>query len=184
MEKIRVPKFYEWVFWHYDGSIFTQYTPEEPDPYTFERQLDEVEMYHYKTSKVKRAGWIAVSMEKAYRVNLKAGYTEVIAKSLPPMIYETHGEFPFITRRLDIRYRGPRAGEHEYYYVMGVGGELVEAGENIPRHFINGNFSIVDQKGAIRNDHTSEVVPVLPPEAADTMPQVIEEIAKHVTEIR
>ena len=179
-ERIRVPKFYEWVFWHYDGAINAQYIPEHPDLDIFEKTIIEVKNYHDDISKVKRAGWVAISIEKAYRINLKANYTEAISKNLPAVIMECHGKFPFITRMLDIRYYGPRQGQHEYYYVMGLmSGDIIEYpqddGKVLIEH-INGMFFVTDMNGNTRFDTTSNVIPALPPENGDTLVRVMEEI--------
>ncbi len=183
--QIRVPKYYEWVFWHYDGTVHTQYVPDHPDPLIFDMQRYEVEDYHRNVSKVKRAGWVAISVQKATYVNMKARYIEAVPSALmnnQPLIIETHGEWPLVKRPLDIRYYGARAGEHEYYYLVGVGGERIEHPQDdgkVNIEFINGRYSIMDKNGAVRNDHTSFVIPPIPPEAADTMPQIVKEIEEH-----
>ena len=185
--QIRISKYYEWVFWFYDGTVMTHYIPDHPDPLIFERQITEAEDYHHSTSKVKRVGWVAISHEKATHVNMKARYIEAIPSGLlknQPLIVETHGEWPLIKRPFDIRYYGPRAGEHEYYYLAGVGGKRIEheVDGKILVEFVNGRYSIMDRFGAIRSDHTSFVIPPIPPEAADGMSQIIEEIAKFTGE--
>ncbi len=163
----------------------TQYAPELPDPLIFEHHRYEAEAYHNETSKVKRVGWVAISVEKSTYVNIKARYTEAIPSALSnnqPLIIETHGEWPLVKRPLDIRYYGARAGEHEYYYLVGVGGERIEHPQDdgkVLEEFINGRYYIMDKNGAVRGDHTSFVIPPIPPEAADTMPQIVKEIEKH-----
>lgn len=184
--QIRVPKYYQWVFWHYDGTVHPQYIPDHPDPLIVERTINEVKDYHDKISKVKRGGWVALSEIQAAQINAKSRYVEVISKKLGVKIIELHGKWPFITRRLDIRYYGARAGEHEYYYVIGrLSGKEADIikhrqddGKFLIEH-INGSFDIIDKQGNTRNDTTSEVIPPIPPEAADDMEQIKREISTY-----
>jgi len=171
-------KFYEWCFWFYDGTIMTEHYELDESGF-IERPILEPYQYHSSISKVKRAAWIAISETKAMGLNLNKGYIVLGARNLPAHIIETHGEFPFIKRLRDIVINGdPR--HNQYFYVIGLGGdkELTRdyKGLDFLHPKINGSFTCIDQSGNSRTDHTSEVIPALPPEAADNMPEIQREI--------
>lgn len=178
------PKYYEWVLYFYDGTVMTHYMPEAPDLNTFERSIEEAEQYHNTVSKVKRAGWVAISVQKATAVNIKARYLEAISKPLPAKIIECHGEFPLIKRVIDINYGFNKEGDLEliYYYLIGLGGTPIEHiidGKTLIE-YVGGQYSILDNYGNERSDNTSFVIPALPPEMADGMPHIKKEIEENL----
>lgn len=192
--KIKIPKYYEWVIWFYDGTIMTQYIPEHNDMNVFDRMITEAYNYHLNVSKVKRAGWLAISTRKATFVNIKARYMEAVAKPLRPLIFECHGEFPFITRSAFIRYSMVEGepvvhpnDKHEYIYIIGIGGNPINKDYNglvFLEPKTNGNYACVDMDGNVRFDLTTEIIPAIPPEAADTMPQIVREIRENLKDLK
>ena len=115
---------------------------------------------------------------------------EAVAKNNKPYILECHGVFPFVSRSAFIRYTmvegspvvDPNA-KHEYVYIIGLGGESSTKdynGLSFLEPKINGHYVCLDMDGNTRGDHTTEIIPAIPPEAADTMPQIIKEIRENI----
>lgn len=97
-----------------------------------------------------------------------------VAKVMPSHFVEpVNGEIPLIVRRLEYTYF---KGKLTYYYIIGSGGRKVKDNDgNI--HYIDGYYQAIDQNGHTRLCHYSNVVvPVIPPEKADSYVLQVTEI--------
>ncbi len=156
--------FFEWIVWFKDGSFLSQHEEDGT-----EVLWSRIQAYHDTVSKVKRAGWVPFTVDRARNSNIKYEKEICVAKNLPAHFVETvNGEMPFLRRRMSYSYYGDSTGQI-YFYIIGSGGrKVLDSGGG--ETYVDGYYSAIDMYGHTRTcGHSNVVVPVIPPEKADVI---------------